>query len=264
MKLYGIIYPFSQHKHGLYIIYNNNIVKNIIMVSNSRNMTLYDRFKNMSISSINDDLHTLLNSLNGHIATPNNIITHLELPTHLQKCSDGGYFFWDYNYNYLKNIIPDFETVYKTKQFDIIIAKCKTIVTKYQPALDTLKNIMANSFDEYQSALMFIEKQLELPAKYKTRITKRQGKRDKQHVETRNIYQIITLEDLIMLLNDTVDNGSLSQRDVTDNSSSGINRTVNADSVFVLEKIHNFTDALINIPDSELTIMCEILARSAS
>lgn len=70
-----------------------------------------------------------------------------------------------------------------------------------QPAYNTINKIIEDSSD-YISALTFIKSQLSVPEKYKNRVTPRQGKYDKIKVDRRDIYDIITLNDLIKMLQD--------------------------------------------------------------
>jgi hypothetical protein len=161
-------------------------------------MALYERIKSLSITEMQITLNSISNYLSRKVLPPNDIITHLSR----DKKYVLDYHFWDMNYDYIKaTFVPELDKVYKERKFNIIIDKCNETINKYQPAFNTINKIIEESYD-YGSALTFIKPQLSVPEKYKTRVILRQGKYDKIKADRRDIYEIITLDDLIKMLQD--------------------------------------------------------------
>jgi hypothetical protein len=188
-------------------------------------MALFEYVKTFPIDEMQIKLQCARNHLSNYIYTPMKIINHLSRDK--QYVLD--YYFWDMYYDYIKAIVPDLDKIKKEGKFDIIISKFKAVISDHQPAYDMLDKIIQDSVD-YSAALDFIKPRLQVPAKYKTHVTQRQGKTDKRKVEPLYIYQIITIDDLIQMLQEINDD----------------------DSRYVLSKIADHITALQSIPEKEM------------
>lgn len=203
-------------------------------------MALYDYITNIPITDILWKLNGALNSID--IQTPITILNDLtpdgnNITKNKKNITDN--YFWELNYDYIKSLVPTINNIYDPCNYVIIADKCKEILAQIRPAYDTLKNIIDNT-DDLMASFIFIKSQIILPEKYKMRTTKREGKYNKLKDEDRDIFQIITMSDLIKILQNQND----------------------SDAHYVLDKIAGFIILLQTIPDAELhLIMGKIIAQ---